>query len=244
MLLKCEKGQNLTPTEQTAIDYINQNIEVISYMTISEIADQAYVSAPTISRAIRKCGIDKLPDIRKKIALKEIAKENYVVNDIFEKSYRECKKTIEQMDTTTILKVVDHICKAKKIFILAHGHTRLAAQEFAEQLQWQGYNACVQSDLNAIKRIAMLTKPGDLVIVFSIACSAPELVTGTKRAKDKGVTIVSCCCTKGTPLEEVSDVAIIGYNEIIVSKNGFGSTSLLGLQIIGRSIVEYIIREM
>lgn len=244
MFLKCERGQNLTATEQAAIDYINQNIEAISYMTIYEIADRAYVSASTISRAIRKCGIDKLPDIRKEIALKKIARENYVVNDIFEKSYKECRKTIDQMDTSTILRTVDFITSAKKIFVVAHGHTRFAAQEFAEQLQWQGFGACAQTDTEAIGRIDMLAEPGDLIIIFSIACGVPELIWGAKRAKEKGITVVTCCCTKGTPLEELSDELIIGYSEMIATKNGFGSISLLGLQIIGRTIIEYIVREM
>lgn len=242
MLLKCKVGQKLTPTEQNAIDYINHNVESISYMTISEIADCAYVSPATISRAIRKCGMEKLPDIRKKIVLEGMLKESYVVNEICEKTYRECKNTIEQIDAMKILEVVNHICHAKKIYVLASGHTRLVAQEFSEQLQWQGYNSCVQSDLNVINRIAMLAEPEDLIIVFSIACSSPELVYGTRSAKDKGVTIVSCCCTQGTPLEDVSDITVLGCSELIISKKGFGSTSLLGLQIIGRTIVEYMIR--
>lgn len=76
MFLKCKKGQYLTTTEQVAIDYINDNVENIIDLTISEIAERAFVSAATISRAIRKCGVNKLSDIRLQMAMNEVAKKS------------------------------------------------------------------------------------------------------------------------------------------------------------------------
>ena len=55
MFLKCKKGQHLTNGEQNAINYINENVDAIGDMTISEIAEKAFVSASTISPAIKKC---------------------------------------------------------------------------------------------------------------------------------------------------------------------------------------------
>ena len=243
MFLKCEQGKHLTHTEQVAIDYINQNMETIVGLTISEIADQSFVSAPTVSRAIRKCGISKLPDLRLQITMREIAKENFLVNCIFEKAYRECTRTLERMDTSTILKAVEHIHTAKKIIILANGYTRLAAQEFELQLQWLGYNASLQWDLNIIERLDMLVGEEDLVIIFSVMNSKPELAIGAKKAKSKGARIITCCCTEGTKLEELSDIVIYGYYETIFSKKDFGNTNLLALSLIGRIITEYIIAE-
>ena len=243
MFLKCEQGKYLTATEQVAIDYINQNMRSVVDMTISEIADCAYVSAPTVSRAIRKCGIRKLPDLRQQIAMREIAKENFIVNDIFEKTYRECTKTLERMDTTTILQVVDYIRTAKKIFILANGYTRLVAQEFEMQLQWRRYNVSTQLDLTIMERMDKLAEKGDLVIIFSVTNSRPEFAVAAKKAKEKGAKVVTFCCTEKTSLEEISDVTILGYYEMIYSKKDFGNTNLLALSNIGRTIIEYIITE-
>ena len=243
MFLKCEPGLHLTSTEKVAIDYINQNMDTIVDLTISEIADRAYVSAPTVSRAIRKCGIKKLPDLRQQIVMRDIAKNNFIVNEIFEKTYRECTKTLERMDTTTILKAVEFIRSAKKIFILANGYTRLAAQEFEMQLQWRGFNVSIQWDLNIIERLDMLVEEGDLVIIFSVTNSRPELAIAAQKAKNKGAKVMTCCCTEGTLLEELSDVMILGYYETVFSKKDFGNTNLLALSLIGRTIIEYIIAE-
>jgi len=241
MFLKCEKGQYLTNSEQIAINYINENVDAIADMTISEIAEKAFVSTATISRAIKKCGIGKLPDVRHQLAVKEIAKKNFIANSVLEKSYIECVKTIEHIDTTTVLQIVDHIRSSRKIIILAQGYTKLAAQEFETQLRWQGIVASVEWDPQIIKRVHLLVEEGDLVIIFSIANSNPELLIGAQRAKQKGVTVITCCCKEGTPLEEYSDVVLsVGYFAINFQKNGFGSASLLGLHIISRTIIEFM----
>ena len=53
MKISCCDGRKLTATEQTAIDYINQNTELVAELSITEIAERAFVSTATVSRAIR-----------------------------------------------------------------------------------------------------------------------------------------------------------------------------------------------
>lgn len=243
MFLKCKKGQYLTTTEQVAIDYINDNVENIIELTISEIAERAFVSAATISRAIRKCGVNKLSDIRLQMAMNEIAEKKYIANKVLDKSYQECIKTIEQIDTNSVLEIARYIKQAKKIHILANGITRLMAQVFEAQLQWQGYNAYVQWDLAVMRKMDVLVEPKDVVMVFSMTNNVPELAIGAKLAKEKGAHVIVCCCKEGTPLEEVSDVTIIGSTSSIVANKGLGSSSLVPLHIIARTIMEYLSME-
>ena len=240
MFLKCEKGQRLTITEEVAINYINENVENIADLTISEIAEKAFVSPSTISRAIRKCGIEKLSDVRIQLAMKDIAEKNYIANDILDKSYQECIKTIERIDTSAVLKIAKYIKKAKRIHILANGITRLMAQVFEAQLQWQGYPAYVQWDLAVMRKLDVLVDEEDVVMVFSMTNNTPDLAIGAKLAKEKGAKVIVCCCREGTLLEEVADVVLIGVTSDIVANKGLGSTSLVPLHIIGRTIMEYL----
>lgn len=241
MFLKCKKGQHLTNSEQNAINYINENVDAIGDMTISEIAEKAFVSASTISRAIKKCGVGKLPDVRHQLAVKEIAKKNFIANGILEQRYDECTKTIERIDTTAVLQVVEYLRSAKKIFILAQGCTMLAAQEFETWLRLQGITASVEWDPQVMKRLQFLVGPGDLVIIYSVANSNPELLIGAQRAKSVGANVVTCCCKENTPLEEYSDVVIsVGYFSINIQKNGFGTASTLGLHIVSRTIIDFL----
>ena len=68
MLLQCLKGYKLSANEQKVVEYINSNAELIPDMTIADIAGQAMVSVSTVTRAIQKCGINKLKDIRYQVS--------------------------------------------------------------------------------------------------------------------------------------------------------------------------------
>ena len=68
MRISCSDWRKLTSTEQAEIDYINQNTELVAELSITEIAERAFVSTATVSRAIRKCGYENLMELRYKIA--------------------------------------------------------------------------------------------------------------------------------------------------------------------------------
>lgn len=243
MFLKCESSTHLSHAEQSAIDYINANVKEIAELTITEIAERAYVSASAVSRAIRKCGVANMTDMRHKIALREVAKENFIINDILEKSYTDCVKTLERIDTASILKVIHLIHSARIIHVLAGGTSRLVAEEFAFQLQSQGINAYMQCDSGVMKRLDGLVTPEDLVIIFTVRNDTPDLIVAAKEAKKQGAKVVTCCCKEGTSLEAFSDIMIYGYSQPIESKRGFVTTSRLGLQVIVRTFVEYLALE-
>ena len=243
MFLKCEQGCHLTTAEQLAIDYINENENIIAELTITDIARLAYVSPSAVSRAIRKCGVMNMTDMRCKLAAGEVTKKNFVVNEILDKSYMDCVKTIERIDTAAILKVIELIHSARIIHVLAGGTTRLVAEEFEFQLQSQGYNAYLQCDSGVMKRMEGLVTSEDLVIIFTVRNDTPDLIIGAETVKKQGGTLVVCCCEEGTTLEQFADIMIYGYSQRIYPKRGFDTTSRLGLQVIVRSIVEYLALE-
>ena len=243
MFLKCEQGCHLTTAEQLAIDYINENENIIAELTITDIARLAYVSPLAVSRAIRKCGVMNMTDMRCKLAAGEVTKKNFVVNEILDKSYMDCVKTIERIDTAAILKVIELIHSARIIHVLAGGTTRLVAEEFEFQLQSQGYNAYLQCDSGVMKRMEGLVTSEDLVIIFTVRNDTPDLIIGAETVKKQGGTLVVCCCEEGTTLEQFADIMIYGYSQRIYPKRGFDTTSRLGLQVIVRTIVEYLALE-
>lgn len=243
MFLKCEQGCHLTTAEQLAIDYINENENIIAELTITDIARLAYVSPSAVSRAIRKCGVMNMTDMRCKLAAGEVTKKNFVVNEILDKSYMDCVKTIERIDTAAILKVIELIHSARIIHVLAGGTTRLVAEEFEFQLQSQGYNAYLQCDSGVMKRMEGLVTSEDLVIIFTVRNDTPDLIIGAETVKKQGGTLVVCCCEEGTTLEQFADIMIYGYSQRIYPKRGFDTTSRLGLQVIVRTIVEYLALE-
>lgn len=241
MELRCEPGQRLSEAERAVVSYINKQKYIISLLSISDIAEGAFVSNATVSRAIRKCGFSSLSEM--KFRLTEDANGNqeaHKMNRILSMSYTECMETIKQIDIPSIIEIVHLLREASVVYLLANGLTALLANEFAVQLQCQKINVCVISDSQMMKKMDLLATERDVVFILSVKNSAPELAEGAGLARKMGAKIVTCCCTRGTVLDELSDISVYGYTQSICPNELFGATSRLGLLIITRTVVEYM----
>lgn len=241
MDIRCLPDQHLSEAERSVIAYINKQQCIINLLSISDIAEGAFVSNATVSRAIRKCGFASLSEMKFRLA--ENAGEDrqtYEMNRILSKSYTECLETIKRIDIPAVIDVAQRLREASVVYLLANGLTSLIANEFAVQLQCQKINVCLITDSEMMRRIDLLATDKDLIFILSVQNSTPELAIGARLGRKAGATVVSCCCTQGTALDELSDRMIYGYTQSIHSNRTFGCTSRLGLMIITRTIVEYM----
>lgn len=149
-----------------------------------------------------------------------------------ELSYRECTETIENLKINDILQIVQHMKRAKKIYVLARGITQYTAQEFAIQLQLQRYDVVVITDSEIMKRLMLL--------IFTAFNSTPEFGLVAQQARKQGCTVAACCCTGETMLAKHTDYMVLGVSTPVVAGNPFNGASRLPLQIIARTMVEYL----
>lgn len=185
--IKEREKQSLTSAELNVIDWINENEEKIPDMSINEIADASFTSPATVSRAIRKCGFSGIAEMKYKISSQmNYIVEGKIVNEIFEKSITECKKTIEALDVDMILRVIRYIRFSEKIYILARGTTALIARDFEFQLQLLGYNAFVLSDSQIMRNSKKLFKENDIVMIFTLKKQYSRIGNVSKICKRSG----------------------------------------------------------
>ncbi len=239
----CEPGKKLSDSEREAIRYINENQRSISSMSISDLAERAYVSTSTISRAVRKCGFENLTEMKYRLSSEWKEEKSYVINNILSKSYNECTRTIENINIDNVVSIVGYLRSARMVYLLACGLTSLVAEEFEFQLHCQRFNVCTISDPEIMRRLDKLVTEDDLVIVLTVKNTSPDLYHCATLARKNNAKVVLLCCKNATPLEKVSDISIIGYFQPITPNAAFGSTSRLGLFIITRTIIEYLIAD-
>lgn len=236
--------RSLTESERAVMAYIEKQQAIIHLLSVEDIANGAFVSNATVSRAIRKCGFSSFSEM--KYRLSEDAKQNvqtYEMNQVLSKSYTECIETIKRIDISSVLEIVRLLRSASVVYLLANGLTALIANEFAIQLQCQRIRVCVISDSEMMRKMDLFATPEDMVFVLSVKNSTPELSIGVRLAKRAGARIATCCCTQGTVLDELSDVILYGYTQPIYPNRIFGGTSRLALMIMTRTIVEYMVSE-
>lgn len=119
--------ENLSKTELEIVNFINDNEERLSELSIVDIAFETYSSPSTVSRAIRKCGINGFNELRYKLTQKVENKEIHDLNEIMNKSLIEATSVIEHMSLTNLLNILHTIRDAKRknerILIFARGLT-------------------------------------------------------------------------------------------------------------------------
>lgn len=233
MILHCQEGQQLTNSEQKVIEYINNNPETISNLGIIELAERAYVSVATLSRALRKCGVEKITDIRYRVA-----KDNFTTNNILNDIRMEYTNTIQQINVCDVAKMVDYIYSAKRIFIFGNGIATLIAEELEFYLRYMKMNARAENLVMLAGNQLDIGKD-DLIIAFTITDEKEELARYIQQYRTDGVKIVTCCCNKDITLAKISDVTIIGCSSEISPKQSGDIGSCLGLRMAVRAITEH-----
>ncbi|HAE62022.1 MAG TPA: MurR/RpiR family transcriptional regulator [Eubacteriaceae bacterium] len=243
MIIKVDYSilQKLTNTEKQVVNYINKNADKLSNMSIVDVAEETFTSPATVSRTIKKCGIDGFAELRYIISKKDNESSSVgQINEILEKSLREVTNTIEQVSINDVLKAVELIRKSNRIYVTARGLTELAAQEFALKLQLLGFNVFEISDPNIMKNKTKDMKKNELLVIFSLYGNTNELIVSAENAASLGNDVITCCCSEDTPLKELSTIFLKGYKHSSRSIEKYEVTSRIPLNILSRILIDYL----
>lgn len=235
--------EQLTETEKKIIVFINANADKFSKMSIGDVADETFSSVATVSRAIKKCGLNGFAELRYQLAHQtDFHADTIAVNEILNKSLQEVTRTIEQISIENVFKIIWEIKKSSKIILLARGLTEHIAQEFALKLQVLGYNVFANYDPMMMQSITKRLKPDELVIIFSLSGATQELLSAAENAASTGSKII--CLTCGnlySPLAKISDIVMFGFKHSHTSIKIMDATSRLPLYVMARIIFDYLV---
>lgn len=247
MLIKIDHDfhEHLTDTEKKVINFINMNVDKISSMSISNVAEATYSSPATVSRTIKKCGISGFAELRYLLTQQATSKQDDIeVNEIFNKSMLEVSNTIDHLNIDTILSVVKEIRHANRIYLLSRGLTEHVTQEFALKLQLLGCNVFSNSDPSIMQEVTSHVKNKELVIIFSLSGKTPELIKAAENAASLGARIITITCgDPAAPLARIAHVTVFGYKHSHVSIKTVDATSRLPLYVISRIIIDYLVMQ-
>lgn len=242
MLINLDKNiiDKLTKTELEIIKYINDNEERIYELSIVDIAFETFSSPSTVSRAVRKCGLNGFNELRYRSSIKLEQKEIYNMADVMNKSLIEAQRVLERISVPDILKIIKLINDAERIYVVARGLTEYVAEEFSLKLQLQGYNSIFIRDPNIMRRKSQQLKKSELLFIFSLNGNTKELIHSAENANLVGAKVVTCCSSDKSKLIELSDTSLVGYRDSNDSIKEYEVASRLSLQIIARIIIDYI----
>ncbi|TCJ98777.1 RpiR family transcriptional regulator [Volucribacter psittacicida] len=231
----------LSETELRIVQFINQNAERLSQLSIMDIAFETYSSPASVSRAIRKCHLSGFNELRYKLTHNSVHNDVLNLGEVINKSLREVQQTIEQIAVAKVLDIIEQIKQAKRIFIFARGLTEEVASEFALKLQLLDFNAVAIRDPNIMKIKSQTMTKQNLLFLFSLNGYTQELIESAQNANYSGATVMSCTCNPDSPLLAYSDHYLLGYKNSNVAIKTYEVASRLPLQIMARIIIDYLV---
>lgn len=231
----------LSKTEVEIIRFINENQHRLSELSIVEIAYETYSSPATVSRAIRKCGLNGFNELRYRLTVENKNNDIHNMGEVINKSFIEAQGVIEQISLPTLIEIIERLKDASRTYIIARGLTSYVAEEFTFKLQLLDFNVVFITDPNVMKIKSKNMKKSELLFIYSLNGNTKELVESAQNANLCGAKVVTCCCNKKSDLIDLSNSYIIGYKHNHSSISKYEVSSRIPLYMISRIIIDYMV---
>ncbi|MDR1568435.1 MAG: MurR/RpiR family transcriptional regulator [Streptococcaceae bacterium] len=237
------KKDQLSSTEKFLWNWMQENRETISRLTISQISQKANVSPATVTRTVKKMGYDSLLDFRQAIAGSYHFVNTGFTQDIEQAIVRneeEVVRTINSLRVTDLEKSLQLIEDANRIFIFCVGFSAFVGIQFQEKLQLHGKNCILQTDPDYILHYAKTVVPGDLVFFYSLSGTTKELIHAAKDVRNKAVKIISVTSNPTSPIAEISSICLPVHEskQRIWNFTTVDISSRISLQVIARILID------
>ncbi|MBE6805724.1 MAG: MurR/RpiR family transcriptional regulator [Ruminococcaceae bacterium] len=208
------------PAEKLICDYILNNANEITGISISELAKRCGCGDATVVRFSRKLGFDGYQSLKIGIATEiklsssveeEITKKDTCF-EIFQKRINDVsvalKNTESVLDEERLEEAAKKIMSAKRIVIFGLGNSAAIAQDAAHKFLRLGLNAqaCCDNHLQAI--IASHLDRQSVTIAISHSGSSKDIVEAVQLSKIGGATTIGITNYGSSPLNDNCDIVL------------------------------------
>ena len=232
----------VTKSDKILIKYIQDNIEDVSYMPISQIAKESNIGEATITRFSKKMGFNSLQDFKVTLA-QEISisnKSKTIINSNIENDEPaiDTAKKLLSSNITTLEKTVDlinnqdiHNCakmiiNARRIYFVGIGYSGIIAQDSNYKFMRIGLNCMSFDSSHTMIMMASIMEKEDLLIAISHTGETDAIIKTVELAKQNNVDVISITQNQESKLKDISDVNLAYVSEETILETGSISSKL------------------
>ncbi|MEZ5644518.1 MAG: MurR/RpiR family transcriptional regulator [Burkholderiaceae bacterium] len=207
---------SLAPAEQRVGKLVLADPRSFASLPVSELADRAHVSKPTVVRFCRSMGYDGLSDFKLKLvgtvsegvpfihrSVDVDDKVSDVLVKVIDNTVAAFLKYRNDASTHSIEKAVDALVttygKRGRIEFFGAGNSGIVAQDAQHKFFRLGINAIAYSDGHMQVMSASLLGPGDCVVIISNSGRTRDLMDAADIARKHGATVITVTAS-GSPL--------------------------------------------
>ena len=213
---------SLAPAEQRVARLVLLDPRAFAAMPVSELADRAHVSKPTVVRFCRSVGYDGLTDFKRKLvgsvsegvpfihrSVDADDKTGDIMVKVIDNTVAAFLKYRNDASTGAFEKAAHALVQTyrsgKRIEFFGVGNSGIVAQDAQHKFFRLGVNAIAYSDGHMQVMSASLLGPGDCVVVISNSGRTRDLMDACEIANKNGVTTIVITAT-GSPLASAGHI--------------------------------------
>jgi RpiR family carbohydrate utilization transcriptional regulator len=207
---------SLAPAEQRVGKLVLSDPRGFAKLPVSELADRAHVSKPTVVRFCRSVGYDGLSDFKLKLvgsvsegvpfihrSVDADDKTGDIMVKVIDNTVAAFLKYRNDASTAVIERVADQLVSAyragKRLEFFGVGNSGIVAQDAQHKFFRLGLNTIAYSDGHMQVMSASLLGPGDCVVIISNSGRTRDLMDACDIARKHGATTIVITAS-GSPL--------------------------------------------
>ncbi len=213
---------SLAPAEQRVARLVLANPRAFASLPVTELADRAHVSKPTVVRFCRSVGYDGLADFKRKLvgsvsegvpfihrSVDADDKTGDIMVKVIDNTVAAFLKYRNDASSGAIDKaaqsMVDTYRNGKRLEFFGVGNSGVVAQDAQHKFFRLGVNTIAYSDGHMQVMSASMLGPGDCVVIISNSGRTRDLMDACDIARRNGATTIVITAT-GSPLAGAGDV--------------------------------------
>ena len=213
---------DLSPAEQRVGKLLLTDPRTFSTLPVTELAERAKVSKPTVVRFCRSMGYEGLSDFKLKLAgnlgegvpfiHRNVAAQdssNDVLVKVIDNTVTAFLKYRNDASSAAIDKAAEAIAlthkKGKRLEFFGVGNSGIVAQDAQHKFFRLGFHTISHSDGHMQIMSASLLGPGDCLVVFSNSGRTRDLLDSCEIAKKNGATTIVVTAS-GSPLANAGKI--------------------------------------
>jgi RpiR family carbohydrate utilization transcriptional regulator len=226
MLLSQVKAmrEQLRPSERKLADYVVEAPREVLDLSMTEVAERAGVSQPTIARFCHALGFSGFREFKIRLAQAVAAalptEQPAVYRDVspnepvpgvaakvLDRTIGALVQVRNNLSTDSLAAAIDLLARAARIEFYGAGGSGIAAQDMQHKFFRLGMPSVAYSDPHTFLMSAALLGPGDVVVAISNTGRTRDIVDAARTALDRGAKVIAI--THGTsPLARLASVGL------------------------------------
>lgn len=205
--------EDLSSSEKQVFFYINNHISEIQHMTLVNLAETNNVSTTTIIRMCHKLGLKGFSELKYLISSPKNNNEVKKADQLISAFSHIVQDGISKLDEAKIIKLVDQIIYAPKVYIACLGMTKNIGEYFSKILVTEKKNTIFTYDSFIIDILPQIVDKDDLIIIISESGKTSNILELAEHLKYNLSHTVAIVNSPNAPLAQYVDTTIYTSHE-------------------------------